>query len=165
MASFPAALWARFTARTNATPNTNNQPNDHNAMADEIVAIETELGLDPAGAFTDVASRLDGIEHPAFNVQTSLSYTLALSDLGKMISMVNASAQTLTVPPDSSVNFAIGTQIPVRQGGAGQITFSPGAGVTLRSRGSVFRTAGIYAYATLIKIAANTWDVTGDIVA
>jgi hypothetical protein len=35
---------------------------DHNYSADEIEAIETELGTNPAGAFGDVADRLDDVD-------------------------------------------------------------------------------------------------------
>jgi hypothetical protein len=164
MASFPTGIWTRFVARTNTTPNLNNQPDDHNAMADEIVAVETELGVSPKGTYSDVKTRLDGIEVPQLNSQTGISYTLVLSDIGKLIGLNNAAAQTLVVPPDSAVAFPVGIRIEFRQVGAGQITVSPGAGVSVRSRGSAFRTAGQYSYATLVKVAANTWDLIGDIV-
>lgn len=166
MASFPASLWARFAARLDSTPNLTNQAGDHNAMADEIVAIETELGLTPKSPyFADVAARLDSLERPPFNVVVAASYTLVLTDIGKLVSMVSGTAQTVVVPPHSSVAFPVGQVIQFRQGGAGQVTFSAGTGVTLRSRGSVFRTAGIYAYASIIQIATDIWDVYGDIVA
>lgn len=164
MASFPAALWARFSARSNTTPNLNNQPNDHNAMADELVAIETELGIDPAGVFADVATRLDGVDRPPLLSQIGTAYTLALTDLGKVVNMSNAAAQTLTVPPESSVAWPQGIQIQIRQAGGGQVTISPGTGVTIRSRGNAFRLAGQYAWATLIKTGTNTWDLVGDLV-
>ena len=46
-----------------------------------------------------------------------------------------ATANTLTVPPNSSVPFQVGTQVAVRQYGAGVTTLTAGAGVTIRSRG------------------------------
>ncbi len=53
------------------------------------------------------------------NDQTA-TYTLVLSDASKLIRMNVASANNLTVPLASSVNFAVGTQINVAQQGAGQ---------------------------------------------
>jgi hypothetical protein len=93
----------------------------------------------------------------------SASYTLAITDAGQLVGISNASANTLTVPPNSSVPFAIGTMILVRQVGAGTTTVTAGAGVTIHSRGALVALAGQYAYATLVKVASDTWDLTGDI--
>mgnify|MGYP000671901983 CR=1 FL=1 len=43
------------------------------------------------------------------------SYTLVLADSGKMVEMNNASANTLTIPPNSSVALPVGTTITVLQ--------------------------------------------------
>jgi hypothetical protein len=75
-----------------------------------------------------------------------------------------ASANNLTVPLASSVNFAVGTQINVAQQGAGQTTINPTSGVTLRSStGLKLRTQ--YSIATIVKVATDEWYVTGDTVA
>jgi len=99
----------------------------------------------------------------AINAQTGTSYTLVLADAGKLVTCTNAAAITLTVPPNSSVAFDTGTTIALVQGGAGTVTFSPGSGVTINSRGSALDTAGQYAAASLIKTATNTWILSGDI--
>ena len=44
------------------------------------------------------------------NTQTA-NYTLVLGDAGKSVEMNNASARTITVPPNSSVAFPTGTVI------------------------------------------------------
>ena len=41
-----------------------------------------------------------------------------------MVTFSNAAAQTVTVPPNSSVAFPIGTQIDCAQIGAGKVTFA-----------------------------------------
>lgn len=41
-----------------------------------------------------------------------------------MVTFNNAAAQTITVPPNSSVAFPIGTQIDLAQLGAGKVTFA-----------------------------------------
>jgi C4-dicarboxylate-specific signal transduction histidine kinase len=56
----------------------------------------------------------------AINAQTDASYTAVLTDDGKLVTMSNASANTFTVPPNSSVAFGIGTQINIAQLGAGR---------------------------------------------
>lgn len=101
----------------------------------------------------------------AINAQTSTSYTVALADDGKLVTLDNASAITVTIPPNSSVAFGIGTQINLMQLGAGQVTISAGAGVTLRSAGSKLKTNGQYAVATCCKIATDTWVVVGNLAA
>ena len=44
-------------------------------------------------------------------MQTGTAYTLVLADAFKLVAMNNAAANTLTVPPNSSVAFPIGTRI------------------------------------------------------
>lgn len=96
------------------------------------------------------------------NTQTG-NYTLALNDRGKVIEMNVAGANTVTVPPNSSVAFPIGTVVEVYQHGAGQTTLAAGAGVTLRSRGGALGVAGQYGSATLRKRATDEWVVAGDV--
>lgn len=94
--------------------------------------------------------------------QQSASYTLVLSDNGKLVEVSNASANTLTVPLNSSVAFAVGTTITVLQTGAGQTTITPTGGVTINGTpGLKLRTQ--WSSATLIKRATDTWVAIGDL--
>jgi hypothetical protein len=52
----------------------------------------------------------------------------------------NASPIALTIPPNSSVAYGIGTQINIMQLGAGQVTITAGAGVTLNSEWQQIKT-------------------------
>lgn len=98
------------------------------------------------------------------NNQTGTTYTLALSDAAGVVRGNNSAAQTYTVPPGSSVAFAVGTTIAIRQVGAGAITLSPGAGVTLNiPTGFQARTARQGATIMIHEVAADSWDVTGDL--
>ena len=99
----------------------------------------------------------------AINAQTGTTYTTVLGDDGKLITADNASAIALTIPPNSSVAYGIGTQINIMQLGAGQVTITAGAGVTLRSQGSKLKTNGQYAVATCCKILTDTWVVVGNL--
>ena len=95
------------------------------------------------------------------NAQTA-SYTLVLGDKNKIVEMNVASGNNLTVPPNSSVAFPVGSQINILQVGAGQTTVVQGAGVTVNAApGLKLRTQ--WSYATLIKRATNTWVLVGDI--
>ena len=101
----------------------------------------------------------------AINAQTGTTYTTVLADDGKLVTCDNAAAIALTIPPNSSVSFGIGTQINIMQLGAGQVTITAGAGVTLRSNGTKLKTNGQYAVATCCKIATDTWVVIGNLTA
>lgn len=97
------------------------------------------------------------------NTQTS-SYTLVAGDALKTVEMNSASANNLTIPPNSSVAFGVGTVVYVRQYGAGNTTLVAGSGVTIRSRGGALRMAGQYAEAMLTKRATDEWVLSGDVV-
>lgn len=122
---------------------------------------------DSAGVFQRTVRYLPmyGAPDPIpINAQTGTTYTLVLTDAYSAVSLTNASAIALTIPPDSSVGFLDGTFVEIHQGGAGAVTLTPGSGVTINSRGGALVTAGQYAIAGLRKTAANTWLATGDLV-
>ena len=96
------------------------------------------------------------------NAQTGTTYTLALSDAQKLVTLNNASAISLTVPTNATVAFTIGDQVNLLQLGAGQVTVS-GAGVTFRSEGSKLKLKAQYAIATLIKVGTDEWVVVGNL--
>ena len=99
----------------------------------------------------------------AVNAQTGTTYSVVLSDDGKLVTCDNAASIALTIVPNSSVAFGIGTQINIMQLGAGTVTITAGAGVTLRSDGSKLKTNAQYAVATCLKIASDTWVVVGNL--
>jgi hypothetical protein len=97
------------------------------------------------------------------NAQTGTSYTLIASDATKLVTLTNAAAITLTLPPSV---FSTGQQINLAQLGAGQVTFAAGAGVTIVSTGATAAAPKIskqYGAATAICTAANTFLVVGSL--
>lgn len=98
-----------------------------------------------------------------FNAQTGTSYTLALTDAAKLITLTNAAAITLTVPPNASVAFPTGTQVLLYQGGAGQVTITAGAGVTVRSQGTKLKIFGQYGVAGIVKVDTDEWVAFGNL--
>jgi hypothetical protein len=112
-----------------------------------------------AKAFTD--SKYSG----AVNAQTGTTYTFVLADASKFVTCNNASAVTVTVPPNSSVAFPVGTQIDVAQLGAGKVTLAQGSGVTISSKGGNKAIGAQYEGVTLKKIATDTWLLMGDLIA
>ena len=99
-----------------------------------------------------------------FNPQVGLTYTAALTDRGRMVTMNNAAANVLTIPPNATTAFPIGTEIRVLQIGAGATSITAGAGVTLNSivTGSGALT-GQWDEVRLYKAATDTWYATGSI--
>jgi hypothetical protein len=91
------------------------------------------------------------------------SHTLTLSDVGKIILMNSASANTLTVPSNSSVAFNIGSSILVAQYGSGQTTIVADEGVTIRSQDDNLLITAQYAGVSLIKIGTNEWLAVGNL--
>lgn len=94
------------------------------------------------------------------NTQTS-SYTLVIGDAGKVVEMNSSSALDLTVPPNSSVAFDIGTVIELYAMGTGTVTVVEGSGVTVRNAGDL---DGQYATASLRKRATDEWVLSGELV-
>jgi hypothetical protein len=79
-----------------------------------------------------------------------------------MVEMNVASANTLTVPLNSSVAFPVGTKIDILQVGAGQTTVAGAAGVTVNATPGL-KLRAQWGSATLIKRATDTWVLVGDL--
>lgn len=101
--------------------------------------------------------------NPKVTTKTA-NYSLLLSDQNNILEMDVASANTVTIPPNSATAFPVGAYIPaVVQKGAGQTQIVAGSGVTLRSRGSATKLTAQYSAATLYQRALNDWVLCGDI--
>jgi hypothetical protein len=99
----------------------------------------------------------------SFNAQTGTTYTLVAADVAKLVTLSNAGAITLTIPPSV---FAAGNQINIQQIGVGQVTMAAGAGVTITSTGATSAAPKLrarYSAATIICTASNTFTVVGDL--
>lgn len=99
----------------------------------------------------------------SFNAQTGTTYTLVIADLGKIVTLSNASPITLTVPPSV---FTTGNIINIQQIGAAQVTLAQGAGVTITSTGATASAPKLraqYSAASIICTGSNTFTVVGDL--
>ena len=74
----------------------------------------------------------------AVNAQTGTTYTLVIGDeYLDGVRMTNASANTVTIPPNADVALPVGTKVFITQGGAGSTTIAAGAGVTINAPSTV----------------------------
>jgi hypothetical protein len=101
-----------------------------------------------------------------FNTQTG-TYSLVLSDSGKMIQMNVSSDNSLIVPHNDNVAFPIGTSIDILQVGTGRTyvvadSSNPIDPPVINSANGFYLRAQ-WSAATLIKTGFNTWVLVGDI--
>lgn len=100
------------------------------------------------------------------NAQTGTSYTFVLADNYKLVTASNASTQTYTIPPNSSVAYPTGSVINIIQIGAGQVSFAQGSGVTIASTGATSSAPKLraqYSAASAVKVGTDSWYIVGDI--
>lgn len=116
----------------------------------------TALYSDPNGT-----NRVSLLGAPATTPQAA-NYTLVATDNGTIVEGTKATAQTVTIPPNASVPFPIGTTITIVQMGAGQITLTPGAGVTIRTARTL-TTRALYSAVQIYKRGTNEWVASGDL--
>ena len=96
------------------------------------------------------------------NAQTGTTYTLVLADLGKLVTLSNAGAITLTVPTNASVAFPVGTVVACAQLGAGLVSIAGATGVTINGvTPGDEDSAGQWSTWSLTKLATNTWLASG----
>lgn len=108
----------------------------------------------------------DARQNLTLNAQTGTTYTTVLTDNGRLVTLNNAAAITVTVPLNSSVAYATGAIINVQQIGAGQVTIQGASGVTITSTGATAtapKTRAQYSAASIIKTGTDSWTVIGDL--
>lgn len=114
-------------------------------------------------AFSDGTQTKEGVPSRTTIVQKTDSYTLSsLTERDNVIEMGKSTAQTLTIPANSSVAYPVGTSIDVIQTGAGQVTIAGAGGVTVNATPGL-KLRAQWSSATLFKRATDTWIVMGDL--
>jgi hypothetical protein len=140
---------------------------DSTASGPAAGLVTTRLGDNVKNVQKVIADMESGVStgiRPAINAQTGTSYAIALTDNGDMITMNNASANTLTINPIATTAYPVGSLVEVIQLGAGTTTITAGTGVGLNgvTAGSGDITAQ-YDVVNLRHVANNVWIINGDI--
>ena len=92
------------------------------------------------------------------------NYVLALNDAGTMVEMNVASANTVTIPPNSSVAFPINTIVQICQYGPGVTTvIAPGVTLDVPSTTSPVTLRAQFSSLIVRKHATDEWIINGDI--
>jgi hypothetical protein len=135
----------------------------YSPAADTLAFVEggvEALRITSTGGITS-ADLVDAVGYKGLpqNSQTA-SYTLALSDMGKM---VNTTTGGVVIPANASVAFPIGAAISIFNNSASNQTISITTD-TIRLAGTATtgsRTLAQYGLATCVKVAATTWAISG----
>ena len=154
------------------TDTTNNRVGINNTSPTVDLDVTGDVSMSgtlAVGLNADVEASIDAVETDITNINELqinnplTSYTLALTDSGKLVQPHSASANNLTIPPNSSVAFPIGTQILVVQVGAGQVTLVEGSGVLIESKDGNKKLSAQFSAVTLIHRATDVWLAIGDL--
>lgn len=94
---------------------------------------------------------------------TGTTYSIAATDVNKLVQLNNAAAITVTVPAST---FTAGQQVNIQQTGAGQVTVQGDGTTTLTSTGAsgpAPKTRAQYSAATIVCTSSNNFTVIGDL--
>jgi len=132
-----------------------------------VISNPTFSGLVTASAsgvaFSDGTQTKEGVPSRTPIIQKTDSYTLSsLTERDSLIEMGKATAQTVTVPLNSTVAYPVGTSVNILQTGAGQVTVAGAGGVTINGTPGL-KLRAQWSSATLLKRATDTWVLFGDL--
>jgi hypothetical protein len=134
-----------------------------NKIASSIALTTPNIGA-ATGASLNCTNAV--IDHPATNVRTT-NYTLVLGDDGIIIETNSTSAVIISIPLEATVAFPIGTKITIIRANSGAASVVGVSGVTLNCTPQGTANTGNlraqWSAATLLKRAANSWILMGDL--
>lgn len=133
---------------------------DHNAIVNEINSLISSSTTFYSNIISNASANYAN-KFISINNQTVTSYTLQISDIGKLITMDNVSENAVVIPLNSTTAFPIGSQIDITQIGAGTSSVTFVNGVTLNSESSKKTLNSRYSAATVVKLDTNSWILIG----
>jgi len=140
-----------------------------------VEIVTSDVGAEPARTLATLAEVREGTVTTVrgFNPQrvkqataysqisVTATKTLALTDAYQFLVASSASAIVLTVPPGSSVDFALNTEIIIVRYGAGTVVFAEGTGVTIYAENGKRSILTQYQTVTLKYLGLDVWLLTG----
>jgi hypothetical protein len=128
-------------------------------IADDAV-VSSKIADDAVTAAKIVA----GAVSKTVNAQTGTTYTAVAGDANNIISMNNASANTVTIPANSAVSYAVGDQIEIHQFGSGTTNIELAGtinGISAPGSGTGTITAQ-FGSVILTNRGVDVWSASGD---
>ncbi len=149
-------------------------PVGHTHGISEIANLQENLDAKAPSSHTHSIANVSGLQaaldgkRPLVDdvtAQTTTTRTLAATDAGDLIRCNNGSAIAVTVPTNTTVPFAIGTEIALSQQGAGQVTVVAASGVTINTpiTGVAVKTRVQHSVIGIKKVDTDTWLALGDL--
>ena len=125
-----------------------------------IAQVKTDLGVSGSNTGDQDLSSYN-TKAVQYNAQTGTTYTLVEGDNGKLVTISNTGAITLTIPPGLST----GWNVTVEQTNVGQISWTLGSGVTANLYpASTSKSAGRYSRFVIEHRGSNVVYINGQIV-
>lgn len=146
---------------------------DNTDSANPVISFPdaSEVEFTPAGGISstnvqDAIEELDAAINEIITFRTlTANHELDSTDLSNSptveIQMNVASSNTVTIPPDSTVDFPVGSRRVIRQIGTGQTAIVAGSGVTLNSPNGWLNIAYRYASVVITKTSTDEWNIEG----
>ena len=128
------------------------------AGASGNTAIAGDISMSGTGKTADFGGNAIKGYSATMNAQTGTTYTLAATDNGKVVTLDNGSAITVTIP----AGLVAGFNCLLVQKGAGKVTVTKAGGGSLNNRSTQTKTAGQHAIVTIVHIGSEVYILSGD---
>ena len=117
---------------------------------------ETDTGYLKVGTGSDAWTALKYLQNPdPFRNEGSGTYSFVLGDSNKVIRFTSGSAVSATLQPEATTDFPIGTELGIRQAGAGTVSVTT---TSLTINGTI-PTFSQHVETKLRKVGSDEWDV------
>ncbi len=130
------------------------------------ITMNADGSVDVAGLATQESVNQTQIaQEKALTPDINNEYTLALEDVGKVLTLDDADSEkavTVNVPPDSEVDFGVGSKVSLYRDNEAELRITPNENVTLKSNIGTFDFFRLdkYGEIQLRKRAQNEWVIT-----
>ncbi len=134
---------------------------DHVHPTDTSRLAASQKGAASGLATLDANSKVTAAQASARAIYATNSLTFALDHAGCFIRFNSTGAVTCTVPNNSSVAFALGTEIEICRWGTGTVTIAAESNVTLASVDNARKIDAQYGVVCLKMVSTDIWLLSG----